>query len=262
MDNAEIGIFGGSGFYSLLPEFEQRKIDTPYGPPSDPPAIGEIGGRRVAFMARHGSDHSIPAHKINYRANLWAFQSLGITRVLGPCAAGSLSAPIRPGEFVVCDQLVDRTKNRRDTYFDGPVTTHVSLAEPYCPQLRSVAIAAGKERGLSMHPTGTMLVIEGPRFSTKAESSFHSAQGWSAVSMTQYPEVALARELELCYTGIALITDYDAGIEGVDPVKASEVIRVFKQSNERLRELLVAMVKLIPTARDCPCGSALEGAVL
>lgn len=262
MDPVEIGIFGGSGFYSLLPDLERRKMDTPYGAPSDPPAVGEIDGRRVAFMARHGADHSIPAHRINYRANLWAFKELGVTRVLAPCAAGSLSPEVHPGEFVVCDQIVDRTKARIDTYYDGPVTTHVSLAEPYCPQLRTVATAAGPEQGLTMHPDGTMLVIEGPRFSTKAESAFHSAQGWSAVSMTQYPEVVLARELALCYVGIALITDYDAGIEGVDPVQASEVIRVFKQSNEKLRELLVAMVRQIPVERECPCGAALEGAVL
>lgn len=262
MDTVEIGIFGGSGFYSLLPEFEQRKIDTPYGAPSDPPAVGEIDGRRVAFMARHGSDHSIPAHRINYRANLWALKSLGIERVLAPCAAGSLSPKVHPGDFVVCDQIVDRTKSRSETYYDGPVTTHVSFADPYCSQLRSVAVSAGEDQGLTMHPGGTMLVIEGPRFSTKAESAFHSAQGWSAVSMTQYPEAVLARELELCYTGIALITDYDAGIEGVDPVQASEVIRVFKESNELLRELLLRMVRSIPAERDCSCGNALEGAVL
>lgn len=262
MEEVEIGIFGGSGFYSLLPNFEQRKMDTPYGAPSDPPAVGEIDGRRVAFMARHGSDHSIPAHRINYRANMWAFKSLGATRILAPCAAGSLSSRVHPGEFVVCDQVVDRTKARSDTYYDGPVTTHVSLAEPYCPQLREVAVSAGTAQGLTMHREGTMLVIEGPRFSTKAESAFHQAQGWAAVSMTQYPEVVLARELELCYTGIALITDYDAGIEGVEPVQASEVIRVFKQSNEKLRELLLAMVQSMPAERTCSCGNALEGAVL
>lgn len=261
-DLVEVGIFGGSGFYSLLPGFEPRKITTPYGPPSDPVAIGEIAGRKVAFMARHGADHSVPAHRINYRANLWAFKSLGITRVLAPCAAGSLCPDVHPGDFVVCDQLVDKTKNRIDTFFDGPVTTHVSLADPYCPQLRTLAIDAGRDQGLTIHPTGTMLVIEGPRFSTKAESAYHSAQGWSAISMTQYPEAALAREQELCYTGIALITDYDAGIEGVAPVQASEVIRVFKQSNEKLKELLLAMVEAMPAERECGCGAALQGAML
>lgn len=262
MASAEIGIFGGSGFYSLIPGFTDVELDTPYGSPSDRLAVGEIGGRKVAFMARHSRDHSIPPHKINYRANLWAFKSIGVTRVLAPCAAGSLKPYVQPGHFVVCDQFIDRTRGRKDTYFDGPDVTHVSSADPYCAELRSIVIKAGAEAGLTMHPTGTMVVIEGPRFSTRAESEFHSAQGWTAVSMTQYPEVALARELEMCFSGIALITDYDSGIEDVAPVSAAEVVRVFGQSNDRLRRLLVDVVSRIPTERRCSCGSALEGARL
>lgn len=263
MHNVDIGIFGGSGFYSLLPGFTDVEIDTPFGPPSDSLAIGEIEGRSVAFMARHNRAHTIPPHKINYRANLWAFKSLGVTRVLAPCAAGSLKPYIHPGHFVVCDQFIDRTRSRNDTFHDGPQVTHVSTAEPYCSELRKLAITTGAAAGLTMHPDGTMVVIEGPRFSTRAESEFHSSQGWDAVSMTQYPEVVLARELEMCFCGIALITDYDSGIEGLaEPVSAAEVVRVFGESNEKLRTLLVSVVARIPADRGCSCGNALTGATL
>lgn len=262
MARAEIGILGGSGFYSLMDDCEQVTLDTPYGAPSDALAVGTLGGKKVAFLPRHGRNHSLPPHMINYRANLYAMKLLGVTRLLAPCAAGSLNGQIHPGDFVVLDQCVDRTRNRKDTYFDGPQTTHVSLADPYCPQLRTLAFQAGREMGLSIHPTGTMLVIEGPRFSTRAESAFHSAQGWAAVSMTQYPEVALARELELCFAGIALITDYDAGVTGAHAVSAAMVLQVFKQSNDKLRDLLVAVVRGLPPERECSCGNALEHASL
>ncbi|MEX0789514.1 MAG: S-methyl-5'-thioadenosine phosphorylase [Actinomycetota bacterium] len=262
MADAQIGIFGGSGFYSLLPGFTEVEVDTPFGSPSDRVAVGEIEGRPVAFMARHNRAHTIPPHKINYRANLWAFKSLGITRVIAPCAAGSLKPWIHPGNFVVCDQVIDRTRSRKDTFFDGPQVTHVSTADPYCPELRKLAVTTGASSGLTMHPAGTMVVIEGPRFSTRAESEFPSSQGWDAVSMTQYPEVTLARELEMCFCGIALITDYDSGIEDVAPVSAAEVVRVFGESNEKLRSLLVSLVARIPAERGCSCGSSLTGATL
>lgn len=263
MTRAEIGILGGSGFYALLEDFEEVQVNTPFGAPSDAIAVGTLGGRRVAFMPRHGRKHELPPHMINYRANLFALKELGVSRVLGPCAAGSLSKDVHPGDFVVCDQFVDRTRNRRDTYFDGPQTTHVSLADPYCPELRALAIEAGESMNLNVHHSGTMLVIDGPRFSTRAESAFHSAQGWTAVSMTQYPEVALARELELCYTGIALITDYDAGVAGAEAVSAAMVLKVFKDSNEKLKDLLTRMVESLPVEqRACSCGTALEHACL
>lgn len=262
MLNAEIGILGGSGFYSLLPDCDEIWVETPFGPTSDVIAVGELSGRQVAFMPRHGRNHAVPPHMINYRANLWAFRSLGVTRVLAPCAAGSLNKDVHPGDFVICDQFVDRTRRRQDTYYDGPETTHVSLADPYCPQLRSVAIQTGRSLGLTIHPSGTMLVIEGPRFSTRAESSFHSAQGWTAVSMTQYPEVALARELEMCFSGIALITDYDAGVSDAEAVSASLVLKVFRESNAKLKELLIDLVSQVPIERLCSCGNALEHATI
>jgi 5'-methylthioadenosine phosphorylase len=260
---AEIGVFGGSGFYQLLEHREERRIDTPYGPPSDVLHLGEIGGRRVAFLPRHGAAHQYPAHVVNYRANVWAMWAVGVTRLLGPCAAGSLQPHIRPGDFVICDQFVDRTRGRADTYYNGPTATHISTADPYCAELRALAIATARELGIPVHERGTVVVIQGPRFSTRAESRWFASQGWEVINMTQYPECVLARELELCYVNISLITDYDVGVEGVvGPATADEIVRVFHQNNARLRELLHALIPRIPLTRGCDCGRALEGARL
>ena len=196
---AEIGVFGGSGFYSLLDGVDEVTLETPYGAPSAKVAIGEIGGRRVAFLPRHGKDHQLPPHIINYRANIWAMKELGVTQIIGPCASGSLQPRVKPGDFVFCDQYVDRTKGRIDTFYDGPVATHISSAEPYCPAMRSIAIGAAAELEINAHEEGTVVIIQGPRFSTKAESRWFSAQGWEVINMTQYPEAYLARELEICY---------------------------------------------------------------
>ena len=166
-ERAEIGVFGGSGFYSLLEEVREVKVDTPYGPPSDSLFLADVGGRHVAFLPRHGRRHTIPPHRINYRANVWAMRALGVQAVISPCAAGSLQAHVRPGEFVVCDQLVDRTRGREDTFFDGPIPSHLSSAETYDPVLRSIAIEVIREHGIPLHERGTVVVIEGPRFSTK-----------------------------------------------------------------------------------------------
>jgi 5'-methylthioadenosine phosphorylase len=255
-------VFGGSGFYSFLEGIEEIDVETPYGPPSAPVAVGEVAGRRTAFIPRHGAKHEFPPHRIPYRANLWAFKELGVTRVLGPCAVGSLKAETEPGHFVICDQLVDRTTGREDTYYDGPVTTHISFADPYCPTTREVAIREGKALGLPVHERGTVVVVQGPRFSTRAESSWYQSQGWDAINMTQYPEAALARELELCYANISLVTDYDVGVGDRPSVSHEEVIRVFNEYNARLREMLFRIIPAIPAQRDCPCATALEGARL
>lgn len=260
MSRADIGVFGGSGFYSFLENTETVDIDTPFGKPSAPPVIGEVGGKRVAFIPRHGRKHEFPPHKVPYRANLWTMKELGVERVLGPNACGSLAAHVKPGDFVICDQLVDRTRERPNTFYDGPVTTHVSFADPYCPAMRAVAIAEGRRIGIPLHETGTVVVIEGPRFSTRAESSWFSSAGWEVINMTQYPEALLARELELCYANISLITDYDVGVEGVPPVTHEEVVRVFEQNNSRLRELLFGIIPALPDERACPCATALDGA--
>ncbi|MDQ3914956.1 MAG: S-methyl-5'-thioadenosine phosphorylase [Actinomycetota bacterium] len=258
---AAIGIFGGSGFYSLLDDVRQEPVETPYGPPSAPVAVGSVGGVDVAFLPRHGPKHELPPHRINYRANVWAFKELGVTRIIGPCAAGSLQRDVKPGDFVVCDQLVDRTAGRRDTFYDGPVTTHVSFADPYCPELRSLAIETARAEGIDVHERGTVVTVQGPRFSTRAESKWFQDAGWEVVNMTQYPEAYLARELEICYVNISLITDYDVGVAGEeDPVSHEAVIAVFNANNDKLRGLLFAMAPKIPPDRSCPCSTALQGA--
>ncbi len=257
---ADIGIFGGSGFYRFLEDAEETKVSTPYGDPSAPVVLAELGGRRVAFLPRHGARHEYPPHKIPYRANMWALKELGVTRVLAPTAAGSLQPHVRRGDFVVSDQLVDRTSGRAGTFHDGPETVHVSLADPYCPELRGLTVQQARAQGITVHETGTVVVIEGPRFSTRAESRWYASHGWEVINMTQYPEVALARELELCYCNVSLITDYDVGVEGVPPVSVDEVVKVFGANNARLRDLLLAAIPLIPTERACPCSTALTGA--
>jgi 5'-methylthioadenosine phosphorylase len=262
---ADVGVFGGSGFYSLLEAPTERLINTPYGHPSDYIAIGEVAGCRVAFMPRHGAGHRFPAHRINYRANVWAMWSLGVNRILAPCAAGSLQPEVQPGDFVICDQFVDRTSGRADTFYDGPSSVHISSADPYCPELRPLAAEASRQLAIPVHENGTVVVIQGPRFSTRAESKWFTGMGWDVINMTQYPEVVLARELEMCYVNISLITDWDVGLEGdanVRPVTLEEVIRVFNQNNEKLKQLLYALIPMIPAERGCPCGSALAGAII
>ena len=260
LPKVEIGVFGGSGFYSLLDGAEEDRVNTPYGAPSSPVMVGEIADRSVAFLPRHGKDHQLPPHKINYRANLWAMKELGVSRIIGPNACGSLQAHVKPGDFVICDQFVDRTWGRIDTFYDGPITTHVSSADPYCPTMRAVAVEQADALGITVHPKGTVVVIQGPRFSTRAESRWFASQGWEVINMTQYPECYLARELEICYCNISLITDHDAGTEGVEPVTNDEVVRVFEANNRRLRDLLYAMIPALPVERPCVCAHALEGA--
>jgi 5'-methylthioadenosine phosphorylase len=257
---ADIGVFGGSGFYSLVENATEVWVETPYGPPSDKVAIGEMAGRRVAFLPRHGKDHRFPPQAINYRANLYAMKQLGVKWIVGPTACGSLDRRVKPGSMVVCDQLVDRTSGRKDTFYDGPITTHVSFADPYCPTLRPIAIEALKALGIETHERGTVVVIQGPRFSTRSESKWFQSQGWEVINMTQYPEAYLARELEMCYANISLITDYDVGIEGMAPVSHHEVIEVFNRNNERVKAAIGTILKNVPLESDCSCRHALEGA--
>lgn len=265
-DRAEIGIFGGSGFYSFLEQVELIQVETPFGLPSDDVALGRVGDRNVAFIPRHGRKHSVPPAAINYRANLWALHSLGVTRVIGPNASGSLQPHIHPGDFVVSDQFIDRTSGRADTFFDrGPKVAHVSTAHPYCPVLRELAVKAGAGVGATVHARGTIVAVQGPRFSTRAESKWFSSHGWDVINMTQYPEVALARELEMCYVSLSLITDYDSGLEGhpdIKPVSVEDVERLFAANIPRLRDLILRMIPLIPAERDCICAAAMKGAVI
>jgi len=258
LPSAEIGVFGGTAFYSFLDDVEEVAVQTPYGSPSAPLAVGRVGGRRVAFLPRHGTGHSIPAHRVNYRANLWALRRLGVRRVLAPCSVGSLQPHVRPGDFVVCDQLVDRTSGRADTFFDGPLPAHASFADPYCPELGPVAVDAARTEGVDVHETGTVVVIQGPRFSTRAESRWFASAGWEVVNMTQYPEAALARELGLCYCGVALVTDYDAGVQRAEAVTMETVFRVLAENIERVKAVLLRTIPAIPAEPGCGCA---DGAV-
>lgn len=259
---AEIGVIGGSGFYAFLEEVEEVEVETPFGRPSAPVAVGELGGRRVAFLPRHGRRHELPPHRIPFRANLWALRELGVRRVLGPCASGALRGDLALGEFVVCDQYVDRTWGRGDTFYDGPETTHVSAADPFCADLRKVLYETARELGIPAREGGTVVVIQGPRFSTRAESRWFQAMGWDVVNMTCYPECHLARELELCYATVAMVTDYDVGVEGGEAVSAERVMEAFRENNERLRRLLLAAIPKIGPQPDDACATALRGARL
>lgn len=259
---AEIGVFGGSGFYSFLENVEEVSLTTPYGSPSDTIALASLGGKRVAFLPRHGKQHTIPPHQINYRANLWAMQQLGVQRIIAPSAVGSLQPEIAPGHFVIPDQFVNRTWGRADTFFEAPEVRHVSPADPYCPVLRQAIIAAAAELGITAHPEGTMVVIQGPRFSTRAESREYNHHGWSVIGMTGYPEAMLARELEICYANISLVTDYDAGLEGradIPAVTHAAVMQVFAQNVERVKQLLFHTIARLPAQpdRNCLCATAL-----
>ncbi|MCF6522311.1 S-methyl-5'-thioadenosine phosphorylase [Streptomyces sp. JJ36] len=264
---AEIGVIGGSGFYSFLDDVTEITVETPYGQPSDSLFLGEIGGRRVAFLPRHGRKHHLPPHRINYRANLWALRAAGVRQILAPCAVGGLRPEFGPGTLLVPDQLVDRTKSRPQTYYDGepmtdgsqPNVIHVSFADPYCPDGRRASLAAARGRSWEPVDGGTLCVVEGPRFSTRAESQWHAAQGWSVVGMTGHPEAVLARELALCYSSLCLVTDLDAGAEAGEGVSHEEVLAFFGQNVGRLREVIFDAVTHLPEQRDCACPGALDG---
>jgi len=254
-----IAVIGGSGFYELLASAQEIKVETPFGPPSDPITVGEVAGRQVAFLPRHGHDHRFPPHKIPYRANIWALRSLGVRQVLAPSAVGSLTVDLQPGTLIIPDQLVDRTTGREHTYYDADRAVHVAFADPYCPRGRAAAIATARASGWDVEDSGTLVVIGGPRFSTRAESRWYAAQGWTLVGMTGYPEAVLARELALCYTSLSLVTDTDAGVTEGEGVTQEEVFRAFGENVTRLRELVFSVVAALPAERACPCPHALDG---
>ncbi len=237
---ADVGVFGGSGFYRFLDDVTEVNVDTPYGPTSAPISIGQVGERTVAFLPRHGAQHQFSPHLVPYRANVWALHSLGVTNVFGPCASGSLQGHVVPGSFVVPDQLVDRTHGRPDTFFDGPVVHHVTFADPYDDALRQVAIAACRIENVEVHDGGTIVAVQGPRFSTRAESRWFGGNGWEVINMTQHPEAVLCREAGLRYAAIALITDFDAGLDGQDipAVTQEDVLAFFHANLETVRRVL------------------------
>ena len=253
MSTADVAVIGGSGFYSFLDAPRSVPVTTPYGDPSAPISVGEVAGRTVAFLPRHGVGHAFPPHLINYRANLWALRSLGVRQVLAPCAVGGLRPEVAPGDVVVPDQLVDRTSGRVQSFVESGAV-HAPFADPYCPRL--VAALGGLP---DVTTGGTMVVVEGPRFSTRAESQHYAAQGWALINMTGHPEAVLARELRMCYSATALVTDMDAGVESGEGVGQEEVFAVFARNIDRLKDLLATAIADLPDPDGCTCGSWADG---
>lgn len=254
---ADVAVIGGSGFYSFLPDPTEVVVETPYGDPSAPIGIAEVAGRSVAFLPRHGRHHDHPPHAIPYRANAWALRSLGVRQVLAPCAVGGLRDTVAPGDLVVPDQLVDRTHRRVGSFVESGAV-HLPFADPYCPGVSAALTGADSD----VRAGGTMVVVEGPRFSTRAESRHYADQGWDLINMTGAPEAALAREMGQCYAALALVTDMDAGAESGDGVGQEEVFALFRQNLERLTGLLTAAIEALPAPDGCTCGSWWDGVEL
>ncbi len=265
LPQVKLGIFGGSGFYSLLESAMSYAVHTPYGIPSDRFIVGEMNGEEIVFLPRHGRHHQYPPHSINYRANLWGMREFGVERIISPGSCGSLQRDIPPGTFVLCDQFIDRTFRKECTFYDGPATVHISCEEPYCPQMREICKATADELGIECRNGGTAVIIHGPRFSTKAESKWYHTQGWDVINMTQYPEIVLARELGMCYLNISLVTDWDVWIadeKGFKSVTADEVGRVFRENNEKLVLLLEKMIPALAGEYACSCSAMLDEATI
>ena len=237
-----VGVFGGSGFYEFLDDAVEHRVDTPYGEPAAPVLVGTVAGRPVAFMARHGRHHDYPPHNVPYRANVWAMHSIGVRAVVAPCSVGSLQPDIQPGQFVIVDQLVDRTWGRSDTFHDTAPVHHQTFAEPYDSRLRHTLAAAGRRAGVDVIEGGTMVVINGPRFSTAAESRWFRAMGWHVVNMTGYPEAVLAAELGMRYAAVALVTDHDAGVDGHEPVTMETVLEVMRGNVAAVRQVITEAI--------------------
>ncbi len=258
--DVEIGIFGGTGIYDsgILENAQEITIDTPFGKPSDSITVGIFKGRKIAFLPRHGKRHAIPPHLINYKANIWAFKELGITRIIAPSAVGSLKEEIEPGHFALPTQFLDFTKSRNGSFSENGRVIHISVADPFCPELQSSILKVIKEQNFHIHKDCTYVCIEGPRFSTKAESKFYRTTGADIIGMTLVPECQLAREAQMCYASISTVTDYDVWAE--KPVTAKEVLETLSKNVERTKKILIDLISQIPKTRSCLCAKALEEA--
>ncbi len=256
-----IGVIGGSGLYEIegVVINEVKKISTPFGDPSDSYRIVELSSRKIVLLPRHGSQHHIPPHKINYRANIWGFKELGVERVISLGAVGSLSHEVEPGTIIVPDQIIDMTKGRDSTFYDSDRVVHIDFTEPYCPELRESIFGAGMKSGIELKKSGTYICVNGPRLETKAEIKFFSGIGADIIGMTMMPEASLARETELCFAGISVVTNYAAGITE-KRLTTTEVIKVMKGTAVRLKEILKETINLIPVERRCACKETLKEA--
>ncbi|WP_456368707.1 S-methyl-5'-thioadenosine phosphorylase [Geoglobus sp.] len=257
---AEIAIIGGTGVYDsdAFENVQEVEIETPFGRPSDKILIGDFEGRKVAFLPRHGRGHVYSPTNLPYRANIYALKKLGVSRIISIAAVGSLKEEVRPLDIVIPDQIFDRTKHRKDTFFEE-VVVHVGMAEPFCGEMRGVAIRTLDELGLSYHPEGTYVCIEGPQFSTKAESNVYRQLGFDIIGMTALPEAKLAREAEMCYLTIATVTDYDVWKD--EPVDVKTVLENAAKNEENVKKILRKLIPAIPEKRECECGDALKFAI-
>lgn len=264
MSEADIGIIGGSGLYQMdeLTDVSEKKLDTPYGPPSDAIVLGTLKGRRVAFLPRHGRGHRINPTQVPYRANIYALKTLGVERVLSINAVGSLREEIAPMDIVIPDQVIDRTRHRSDTFFENGIVAHIAFAEPFCPELRKLAAAAAESTGARVHVDGIYIAMEGPQFSTRAESELYRSWGAHLIGMTVFPEAKLAREAEMCYTSVAFVTDYDCWHPGHDSVTTEIILTCLRKGTETAHTLVRSVVEALPPSRSCACGTALNNAIV
>jgi len=261
-EDLEIGIIGGTGLYdlSMLKEEKRVKVYTPFGEPSDLISISYCDQKKVAFLPRHGKNHTIPPHNVDYRANIWALKEIGVKRIIAASAVGSLREDFKPGEFVIPHQFIDRTKKRADTFYQGGRVCHISVADPFCDELRGALVGAGRTLRVTVHAEGTYICIEGPRFSTRSESRLFRTWGADIIGMTLYPECVLAREAELCYACVAMITDYDVWAE--KPVSTEEITKTMKKNAENFKKLVFDAIKITPKQRNCLCAKALSNALI
>ena len=259
---AEIGIIGGTGVYDpeMLEDRYETKVYTPFGAPSDLVTLGIFKGRHLAFISRHGRGHQIPPHMINVRANIWALKQLGVKQIVASSAVGSLREDYRPGDFVLTDQFIDRTKSRPDTFYEGGQLCHISSADPICPTLHNHFYEYAKKLKLPVHEKGTYVCVNGPRFSTRAESKMFRLWGCDIIGMTMYPEIVLAREAEICYISIAMVTDYDVWAE--KPVSSDEVMETMQANSVNFKKLVMGALLEMPKDDTCSCRTALKGAIL
>lgn len=263
MTEATIGVIGGSGLYDIegLKEIEEHDVSTPFGKPSDPIVVGTLEGKRVAFLPRHGRGHRILPSEVNVRANIYALKSLGVERIIAVNACGSMKEEIAPSDIVIPDQIIDRTKGRDSTFFGNGLVVHVSFAEPFCAELSEVLFEAAEAVGAKVHNGGTYVCIEGPRFSSKAESKMHRLWDVDIIGMTAIPEAVLAREAEICYASLALSTDYDVWHETEAPVTAEMVVQTILKNVETAKNAIKEVVPRVPSERGCDCATALSVAI-
>ncbi|HOT22855.1 MAG TPA: S-methyl-5'-thioadenosine phosphorylase [Thermoleophilia bacterium] len=260
-DTAKVGVIGGSGFYELLADAREVRVDTPFGEPSDVYFVGEIGGVTVAFLPRHARGHRIQPSDVNYRANIWGMKALGVRYVLSASAVGSLREDLKPLDIVVPEQLYDRTKGRPSTFFGDGVVVHMAFADPFCPYVTEQIVAAARAAGATVHAGGTYVCIEGPQFSTRAESNVYRKHGFDVIGMTNLQEAKLAREAELCYATMALVTDYDVWYEGEEDVTLEQVLANVRRNVETAQAIVRRVVPALDLERDCACRHAVEHAI-